>query len=164
MKVLDLQCAHQHVFEGWFGSEDEFQEQLRRGLVVCPFCGDAQVSKRLSAPRLNLGAAEHRTSTSGVAHAPADEKPQDAGGQPAAPMNPQHALELLWLKAVEHVVRNTEDVGTRFAEEARKIHYGEAPERGIRGQASPEEASALADEGIEVAVLPLPDVLKGEVQ
>jgi hypothetical protein len=148
MKVLDLQCSHHHSFEGWFGSEDDFQGQLARGQVECPLCGDTAISKMLSAPRLNLGA------------------PQPA---PAAPgrqvMNmPDVSLQAAWMKMVRHVMANTEDVGERFPEEARKIHYGESEERGIRGQASPQESEALIEEGIGVLPLPIPKALKETLQ
>ena len=146
MKVLNLQCSHSHDFEGWFASEDDFQGQLARGLVECPMCGDTAVSKMLSAPRLNLGAA-----------APAESR-QDVVSVP------QNELQVAWLKMVRHVMANTDDVGERFAEEARRIHYGEAEQRGIRGQASVEETEALLEEGIGVLPLPIPKALKGPLQ
>ncbi len=145
MKVLDLRCAQQHAFEGWFGSEDDFQGQLARGLLECPLCGERQVEKQLSAPRLNLGAARSEATESAVT--------------PAGPAQRQQA----WLAMVREVMARTEDVGPRFAEEARKIHYGESEERGIRGQASPEQRRELADEGIEVMSLPVPAALKQPV-
>ena len=145
MKVLNLQCSHTHSFEGWFASEDEFQSQFARGLVECPLCGDNQVTKMLSAPRLNLGAAE-----------PAAR--QDVVSMPDA------SLQAAWMKMVRHVMANTDDVGERFAEEARRIHYGETEERSIRGQASREETEALIEEGLGVLPLPIPDALKGPLQ
>jgi len=148
MKVLNLQCSHRHVFEGWFGSEDDFQSQLQRGLVECPMCGDTGVAKLPSAPRLNLGAQPE----------PQPQQRQDVVSMPEA------ALQKAWLKVVRQVMANTEDVGERFPEEARRIHYGEAEERGIRGQASPEETRALLEEGISVLPLPIPKALKGPVQ
>jgi len=151
MKVLNLQCAQQHGFEGWFASEDDFQSQLARALVACPMCGDTAVTKLPSAPRLNLGAG----SAEGVGA-----KPQTTAVVPAeAP-----GLQAAWLKMVRHVMANTEDVGARFAEEARKMHYGEADERSIRGQASQEETAALLDEGIAVLPLPVPAGLKEPLQ
>lgn len=147
MKVLNLQCSHAHGFEGWFASEDDFQGQLARGLVECPMCGDAQVTKMPSAPRLNLGAAEPQ--------APAKQEVVSA---------PNAQLQAAWLQMVRQVMANTEDVGERFAEEARKIHYGESEERGIRGQATREETEALLEEGIGVLPLPLPKGLKGPLQ
>jgi hypothetical protein len=148
MKVLDLQCSHRHSFEGWFGSEDDFQGQLARGLVECPLCGDTGISKMLSAPRLNLGASQ----------------------PPSVPQNqqvvnmPDASLQAAWMKMVRHVMTNTEDVGERFPEEARKIHYGESENRGIRGQASREETEALLEEGIGVLPLPIPKALKETLQ
>jgi len=148
MKVFNLQCAHAHVFEGWFGCEEDFQGQLERGLVECPICGDTGVHKLPSAPRLNLGAAEP------AARAPKQEVVNAPNAQ----------LQAAWLQLVQKVMASTEDVGERFAEEARKIHYGETEERGIRGQASPEETKALLEEGIAVLPLPLPKGMKGPLQ
>lgn len=157
MKVLDLACSQQHVFEGWFASEDDFVQQQGRGLVSCPMCGDTAVQKKLSAPRLNLGAAR---------------EPQSADPRPAAesrevtalPANEQAALQAAWLALARKVVANTEDVGVRFAEEARRIHYGESEERGIRGQATREETAALQEEGISVMQIALPEALKTPLQ
>jgi len=146
MKVLDLRCSHQHSFEGWFASESDFGDQLARGLVTCPVCGDAQVRKMLSAPRLNLGAA--REPEVSVQNAP--------GALAVAAPNARSLMEAHMLKAVRHVLANSEDVGERFADEARAMHQGEIDQRSIRGKASPEEAQALIEEGIEV--LPLPDL------
>jgi hypothetical protein len=167
MKVLDLQCPASHVFEGWFGSEDDFQSQLARGLVECPVCGDKQVSKKLTAARLNLGAGRAQEAgaapsgaTSGGASGPA--APPAAAPAPAEGM--PVALQAAWMKAVRHVMANTEDVGERFAQEARRIHYGESEERGIRGQASPEETRELLEEGIGVLPLPVPKGMKGPLQ
>jgi hypothetical protein len=152
MKVLDLQCAQQHAFEGWFGSEDDFQSQLARGLVECPLCGSTHIVKMLSAPRLNLGALQITDSAK-----PAQPRQTPA---PAVPTD----MQATWMKMVRHVLANTDDVGTQFAEEARKIHYGESDARNIRGQATPEETEALLDEGIDVLPLPVPAALKGTLQ
>ncbi|GAC1389819.1 MAG: DUF1178 family protein [Variovorax sp.] len=146
MKVFDLQCPQQHTFEGWFGSEGEFQDQLSRRLVECPLCGDVAVTKLLSAPRLNLGA------------------PQQSAPQHDVVTAPDVTMQAAWMKMVRHVMANTEDVGPRFAEEARKIHYGETDERGIRGQASVQETQALLEEGIGVLPLPIPKALKDTLQ
>lgn len=165
MKVLSLQCGQSHGFEGWFGSEEDYQSQRARGLVACPLCGDDQVTKLPSAPRLNLGATEPVKSAS--ACAASVESPvmaaNPATSQAATPMvSPD--VQAAFLNAVKHVLANTEDVGTQFADEARKMHYGEAQDRSIRGQATREEAESLRDEGIEVMSLPLPDSLKGPLQ
>jgi hypothetical protein len=150
MKVLNLRCAHDHRFEGWFASEDDAQSQISRELVQCPVCGDHAVSRLPSAPRLNLsGAAADQPARAAPAGAP------DGAGGPA-----QVTLQSLYLQAVRQVLAKTEDVGERFAEEARRIHYEEAPERGIRGTASPEEVRALADEGIDTFPLVVPAALK----
>jgi hypothetical protein len=155
MKVLDLQCAHGHAFEGWFSSEEDFQDQLARQLLECPLCGDKAVAKLPSAPRLNLGA--------GGASAAAPGQGRDEAAASVATLPPA-ALQAAWLHVVRRVMANTEDVGPRFAEEARRMHYGEADERGIRGQATREETEALLDEGIEVMPLPIPAGLKSTLQ
>ena len=177
MKVLDLKCAGQHVFEGWFASEDDFQSQLGRGLVECPLCGDAAISKQLSAPRLNLGAtppaspaanlpAAADTAVSGASQ-PTDRALVPAGATPALSaqdLQDLQAVQADWLKMARHVMANTEDVGSHFAEVARQMHYGETDERSIRGQTSRKEAVALLEEGISVMPLPIPDALKGPLQ
>ena len=151
MKVLDLQCARLHLFEGWFGSEDDFLSQRERGLIECPVCADSVITKRLSAPRLNLS------------HARA---PLEVGVQPVRPEpTPEaSALHAAWMEVSRKIAANTDDVGTQFAEEARKIHYGEIPERGIRGQASIAETQSLIEEGIAVMPLLLPEGHKGPLQ
>ena len=153
MKVLNLRCAHDHGFEGWFSSEDDFQAQNQRAAIECPLCGDTGVTRLPSAPRLNLSGAR----------APAAGTPDAAPG-PAAAAPDQVPVEAKaqWLQVVRQVLANTEDVGERFPEEARRIHYGEIGQRGIRGQASAEERAALADEGIEVMALALPAGLNGK--
>ncbi|SFD37468.1 DUF1178 family protein [Paracidovorax konjaci] len=174
MKVLDLHCAHDHTFEGWFGSESDFQDQLARGLVECPLCGSRTVRKALSAPRLNLragsapppatAASEAAPSSSGgsaSASASASASPAPAGSG-MAPSS--RALQAAWLQMARHVMAHTEDVGRGFAQEARRIHHGEAEERPIRGQASPKETAQLLDEGIAVLPLPLPVAAKETLQ
>jgi hypothetical protein len=148
MKVLDLQCAHQHVFEGWFGSEEDFASQLERGLVSCPLCGDQHIEKKLSAPRLNLRGGKE-------AAAPTATNP------PALAMSnhPAHAelaqLQARMLKAMREIVASTEDVGERFAEQARAMHHGEIERRNIRGNAAPDVVLELIEEGVDVMPLPL---------
>lgn len=150
MKVLDLRCAHGHGFEGWFASNEAFDSQLASGLVECPVCGDTAIVKLLSAPRLNLGNAK----------APEAAAPAAVAPNAPADLSP----EARWMRAVREVLAKTEDVGERFADEARKMHYGEARERGIRGQATPEQTEALLDEGIPVMALPIPAALKETLQ
>lgn len=142
MKVYNLRCGNQHRFEGWFASDDDFASQAERGLIECPLCGDKGVLRLPSAPRLNL--RESREDAAPVAQGP------DA--------------QALFMQAMRRVVENTEDVGERFAEEARRIHYGEVAERGIRGRATRADSEALREEGIEVWPLLLPPALRGPVQ
>ena len=163
MKVLDLQCTHSHAFEGWFPSEEDFQGQLSRGLVECPLCGDRDITKKLSAPRLNLATARGDKSQERELATPAVSEGSAPASQEVASLAPQQ-LQAAWLQMVQHVMANTEDVGEKFADEARKIHYGESQERNIRGQASREETEALQEEGIAVMPLPMPAALKGPVQ
>lgn len=152
MKVLNLQCSAQHLFEGWFASDEDFASQVERGLLECPLCNDKTVHKLPSAPRLNFGAVAAPQATT------ATDKRDVVTGDPA------QALQAAYLKLARRIVNQTEDVGERFAEEARKIHYGETEERGIRGQASRAETEALMEEGIAVMPLPLPEGLKGPLQ
>lgn len=159
MKVLDLQCAHQHTFEGWFGSDQEFSDQMERGLLVCPLCGDGQIRKLLSAPRLNLHTArDSRQEPAAMNEVAAAHAP----GSPEA--ESVRALQAKWIEAMRELVAETEDVGDRFAEEARAIHQGEADARAIRGQASRQETLALLEEGIDVLPLPSMPWLKGTLQ
>ncbi len=150
MKVLDLRCGAGHGFEGWFASEDDYGSQRERGLLDCPVCGNAEVTRLPSAPRLNLSGA--RAPEAAQAQLPA-----------VAPAATPTVTELAvhgsaatsrFIEAVAELLKNTQDVGPRFAEEARRIHYGESEAKAIRGQATPEEREALADEGIEVFTLP----------
>lgn len=161
MKVLNLRCANHHSFEGWFASEDDFADQNGRSAIECPLCGDHLISRMPSAPRLNLrtalGSAEVAVSKTNV---PADGKPGDSEVQTTMPAD----LQAAWLQTVRHLMANTDDVGHRFAEEARRMHYGEEPQRGIRGQASPEERESLREEGIETMAIPVPRALKGPMQ
>ena len=151
MKVLNLQCAARHGFEGWFGSEDDFVDQSERSAIACPICSSTSITRLPSAPRLSVSR-----------HA-ATRDESSFGREASAPSQPL-TMQSQWLRAVQHVMSNTEDVGERFAVEARRIHYGEVEERGIRGKASSDEAEALRDEGIQVMALPIPDAMKGPVQ
>lgn len=149
MKVLDLQCDHGHAFEGWFGSEEDFLAQCEKSMVQCPVCGDVSIVKKLSAPRLNLSGSR----------APSDDVQQN---QLSA--NADSVLAAAWFALARQVVANTTDVGNRFAEEARKMHYQEADERAIRGTTTRDEALSLMEEGIDVVPFVLPEALKGPLQ
>ena len=158
MKVLNLCCAQGHGFEGWFASEDDFLGQTGRGAIECPLCSDQAITRLPSAPRLNLSGARPPAAAASAAAASSG-----AASAAAAPVAEPTAADLhaMWLRTVQQVIKNTEDVGEHFPEVARRIHYGETAQRGIRGQASAEERAALADEGIEVMPLPMPAGLKG---
>jgi len=152
MIVFNLGCRHGHRFDGWFGSADDYVSQQARDLLECPVCGDREIVKHLSAPRLNLGAG-----TAVEPATPADAESADAG----VPMTAEAAEPTRMLVAqkafyqqMRAMLERSDDVGERFAEEARKIHYKETPERQIHGVASRDEAIELLEEG--VSVLPLP--------
>ena len=154
MISFTLSCEHGHRFDGWFRGSDDFEDQRKRGLLSCPTCGSHAVDKALMAPQVStarqrdaarLESIEAQSETTKVVATP----PTAQVPEPVkAVMEAVRTLR----KKVEEV---GDDVGNRFAEEARKIHYGEADERLIYGEASKEDAEALSDEGIEVAVLPV---------
>lgn len=152
MKVLNLQCAHQHDFEGWFASEDDFHQQMESGLLACPLCGDARVRKMLSAPRLNLG------------HAREVSAPTADGQVEVGHTAPGSELQARLLRAMRELMGQTEDVGERFAEQARAMHHGDMAQRNIRGRTSPEVAMELIEEGIEVLPLPSLPAIKDTLQ
>lgn len=153
MKVLDLRCVHDHRFEGWFGSEDDYLSQHARGLVACPLCGDTAVVRLPSAPRLNFGALKDREAATAAPLPSAISEVADVQG-----------MQQQWMQAMRRMMAATEDVGERFPDEARRIHHGEVEARGIRGRASREDAEALREEGIEVMSIALPDALKETLQ
>ncbi len=148
IKVFDLECAQGHLFEGWFSSHDDYDAQQARGLLACPVCASTQVSKRLSAPHLNVG---HHAE-------PRQARAATSAGQPAP--GDAARLQAAALQQLRALVRGTENVGERFAQEARRIHEGEADERPIRGKATPAEREQLAADGI--AVMALPDIFDDE--
>jgi hypothetical protein len=142
MKVFDLQCSQGHPFEGWFDDEADFQRQSQRRLLQCPLCDDHAIVRLPSAPRLNLSNAEH------------------------GPVQATNQAELYaqYLRAVREMVARTEDVGDRFADEARKMHYGEIEHRDIRGRATREEVERLREDGVEFYTFAVPEALKGPLQ
>jgi hypothetical protein len=158
----NLVCAKGHEFESWFANSAAYDKQARRGLLECPHCGSSKVDKALMTPRL----ARTRKSDVAISAPPeAVATPEPAATpapEPAAPVaviSPQERELRAKLKELrEHLVANAENVGQRFPEEARKMHYGEKKHRSIYGTASPDDAKALHEEGIEFAPLPvLPD-------
>ena len=148
MIVFDLACAHGHRFEGWFASGDEFARQAGARLVHCPVCDDADVA-RLPSAKVRTGSTHEGAPVAAATSAAPQETQEAQEAQEAIAGFPAELVAKL-----REVIRNTENVGRRFPEEARKIHYEEAPARPIRGQASKEESAALEEEGIEFASLP----------
>ncbi|MDQ2780353.1 MAG: DUF1178 family protein [Pseudomonadota bacterium] len=170
MKVLDLRCQNGHVFEGWFASDDDFMSQNGRGLIECPLCADKLVVRTPTAPRLNLSGAKApaqapvtAAASSSTTATPATASPSSAVSPVGPPTMPAE-MQAAWIAGVRQLLARTEDVGPRFAEEARRIHYGEIPSRGIRGQATPEDRAALQEEGIETMAIPVPRGLDGPLQ
>ncbi len=152
MIVFDIKCRKDHVFEGWFADSATFQAQADGGEIACPLCGDTGVTKALMAP--NVATRSSAAKGAEVA-APAADKPLTLAQQ-----KEQAGKMMAMVRAVkDHVEKNFESVGPRFAEEARKIHYGETSRRSIFGQATRVEAAELLDEGIEFGELPdLPEL------
>ena len=144
MIVFDLHCKHGHRFEGWFGSAGDFASQKKRGLLSCPACGNGEIEKGLSAPRLNMGAQEPKKQLP----TPVQKTPDMEGKDAFA------VAQMLYSRMLDEILTKTEDVGSKFPEEARRIYYKEAEGRAIRGQATKEEHDALVDEGIPVARFP----------
>ena len=141
-----LNCDEGHEFESWFPSSSAYDKQAKRGLLSCPHCGSAKIDKAIMAPRL---AGRNREA--------APEAP--APKNPVAMLSPQEREIRTKLKELrDHLTKNAENVGQKFPEQARKMHYGEIEHRSIYGEASPEEAKGLAEEGVEFHPLPiLPD-------
>lgn len=139
MKVYNLTCEFEHLFEGWFSSEDDYNVQVSDAAICCPVCDSHAISRLPSAPRLSLSGAS---------------PPSDARAE----------IQSQIMAVMRQIISSTEDVGERFVEEARRIHYNEVPERAIRGVASIEECEALVEEGIDVVALPIPESLKQPLQ
>jgi len=162
MIVYDLECRlGGHRFEGWFGSSDDFERQQERGLVSCPHCGSMDVAKAVQAPRLtrkgNQLAPVPRKSTERTASSPSSD--EHAAPMAAGPL-PAQAVELMQRLAVmqAEALRTSRNVGEKFTEEARAMHYGERDAEAIHGQASLEDAQEMLEEGIAVLPLPFPVV------
>lgn len=165
MLVVDLACSHGHRFEGWFASGDDLARQRERGLLSCPVCGDHAVQRLPSAARLNVA---HLADERERARQPKPREPEADAAPEAAPSVPEaqsaEAVQAMYWSAVRHVMANTEDVGERFADEARAMHHGEVDAKPIRGQLDAEQREALREEGIEVMTLVVPKGLDGPVQ
>lgn len=140
MIKYSLVCEKDHDFEGWFGSSDDYDKQSKRGFVECPQCGSKKNSKALMAPGV-VGTKKSNDGNQAVAN--------------IAPQMPEEVVTKI-REIKQHIAKNSENVGDRFPEEARKIHYGESEVRGIYGKASIKEAVELAEEGVKVT--PIPDL------
>jgi hypothetical protein len=163
-----LHCDHNHDFESWFQNSAAYDKQAKRALITCPVCGSAKVEKAIMAPRLaqkSDSLLDHADATGSKSPAPAPNSAQPAQApaiQPTGPVAmispPERELRQKLRELRDHIVKNANYVGTRFPEEARKIHYGETEHRSIYGEASPDEAKELHEEGIEFHPIPiLPD-------
>ena len=137
----NLRCDRGHSFESWFQSSSAYDSQVKRKLVTCAVCGTAKVEKAIMAPRI-------AGSKKGAARPPAD------SSMPAA-MGEERELRAELRQLHDHLVKNADNVGARFPNEARKMHYGDIEHRPIYGEASPEEAKSLIEEGVEVGSLPV---------
>ena len=142
MIVFDLKCGQAHVFEAWFGSSADYEDQRARGLVTCPICGDGEVGKAVMAPRLGSGVVEVFEARVPVTTTP-----------PAPELK---AMLAALAQAQAKLLEKSEWVGPRFVKEARAMHHGDADTRQIHGQATLAEAAELAREGVELMPLPLP--------
>jgi len=154
-----LVCAKGHSFETWFQNSAAYDKQAKRGLVSCPHCGSAKVEKAIMAPRLST-TAKKRSKPIEAPQRAGEATPTPAPAPaPVAMISPQEQEIRAKLKELrDHLTKNADNVGAKFPEEARKMHYGEIEHRSIYGVASPEEAKELSEEGIEFHPLPsLPD-------
>jgi hypothetical protein len=143
-----LVCGDDHAFDGWFKDSTSFAKQAKRGLLECPICGTAKVRQALMAP-----AVPRKGRKAAPPVAPAEPPPQPSPGSVATGHMPDHVRAMMQRLRAE-VEKSCDYVGDGFAEEARRIHRGEADRRGIYGETSPDEAEALADEGIDIAAIP----------
>jgi hypothetical protein len=132
---FSLSCQNDHSFDGWFRNSEDFEKQKKRGLIACPDCGSVKVEKALMAPAVSTGRKRDKM---------------------ALAMNAEQKKAMAALKALSEKMRENADyVGDKFAEEARKIHFGETDPRGIYGEATPEEARSLAEDGVEFMPIPV---------
>ncbi|MGB1473456.1 MAG: DUF1178 family protein, partial [Candidatus Puniceispirillaceae bacterium] len=166
MKKFALKCENSHEFEGWFASADAVVEQASKGLIDCPYCGSLEVKKQLSAPNLSTPKTKARIAQKAVQTAPdtkiEDKKPVSAPSavMPAGNSAGAAAYHTALRMAVQQLRKTVEsqftNVGDKFAEEARKIHNGEAEENNIYGTCTRQETEELLEEGVEI--MPLPDL------
>ncbi|WP_114636814.1 DUF1178 family protein [Polynucleobacter necessarius] len=161
MKVYNLACPLDHRFEGWFASEEDCLAQQDKGILACPVCDSTEITRMPSAPHIAKSSSTEMTS-------PRLESESLTGGVVALTGSDHSQLEAqvqaAFLKGMRELMGRAEDVGESFADEARKIHYKEFPERSIRGQTTLDEAEALREEGIDVLSMPMIPALKNTLQ
>ena len=161
MKVYNLACPQDHRFEGWFASEEDCLAQQDKGMLACPVCDSTEVTRMPSAPHIGK-------SSSTELSVPQTQSENLSGGVVALTGKDHSQLEAqvqaAFLKGMRELMGRSEDVGDSFADEARKIHYKESPERSIRGQTTLDEAEALREEGIDVLSMPMIPALKNTLQ
>jgi len=161
MKVYNLACPLEHRFEGWFASEEDCLAQQDKGMLACPVCESTEITRMPSAPHIGKSSSTELT-------LPMTESEPMSGGVVALTGKDHSHLEAqvqaAFLKGMRELMGRSEDVGDSFADEARKIHYKESPERSIRGQTTLDEADALREEGIDVLSMPMIPALKNTLQ
>jgi len=156
--VFDLKCAGNHVFEGWFGSSGDYEDQRARGLLVCPICEDASVVKAVMAPAVAAKGNQRTEHLPVPASATPSKQPQTVPVSSGMDLEKAQLLMSALAEAQSAALKNSEWVGRRFAEAARAMHYGEQEHKPIHGEVAAEEAKGLIEEGIEVAPLIFPIV------
>jgi hypothetical protein len=175
MKVYNLACPLDHRFEGWFASEEDCLAQQDKGMLACPICDSTEITRMPSAPHIAKSGSSKDIPTSTeltVANPAATDNSGVSGaltGDVVALTGSDHSqleaqVQAAFLKGMRELMGRSEDVGSSFAEEARKIHYKESPERSIRGQTTLDEAEALREEGIEVMAMPMMPAFKNTLQ
>jgi hypothetical protein len=172
MKVYNLSCSFDHRFEGWFASEDDCLSQQASGMLACPLCNSTAITRMPSAPHISKlhtkeGVGQSSDASALTKVSPAQSQPIQ--NEVAAVTRADHSqleaqVQAAFLNGMRELMNRSEDVGSEFAEEARKIHYKESPERSIRGQTTVDEAESLREEGIEVLSLPAIPLLKNTLQ
>ena len=160
MKVYNLSCPLDHRFEGWFASEEDCLAQQDKGILACPVCDSVDITRMPSAPRIAKSSTELTVSKADNGNLSGDVVALTGGDH----SDLEAQVQAAFLKGMRDLMGRSEDVGNSFAEEARKIHYKESPERSIRGQTTIDEAEALREEGIEVLAMPMLPAFKNTLQ
>ena len=171
MKVYNLSCSFDHRFEGWFASEEDCLRQQANGMLACPLCSSTAITRMPSAPHIGKShpKADQGKNPTADAGANSTEPKQTNSDEVVAITRVDHSqleaqVQAAFLNGMRELMNRSEDVGSEFAEEARKIHYKGSPERSIRGQTTNDEAQSLREEGIEILSLPVIPLLKNTLQ